>query len=157
MAMIYDDTREVCFEDLSVGDESLSASRTVTEADLVNFAALIGWYDPLHCDSVYAGKSIFKKRVAPGLLGLALSNGLCRGCIATGAGRAAVLAFADVQWSFKKPIFIGDTIHVRQVISDKKESGKADRGLVVLDVSVVNQHGTVVQEGRKTFVLRRRG
>jgi acyl dehydratase len=156
MADLYDDTKEIYFDDLEVGDEFISMARTVTETDLVNFAALIGWYDPLHCDSVYAEGTMFKKRVASGLLGLALSNGLCRGCISTRLGRAANMAFLNIQWSFSKPIFIGDTVHIRQKVSEKKETKRPDRGIMTLDVAVVNQHGETVQEGKKTYMLRRR-
>ena len=152
----HDDSQEIYFEDLNVDDEFISMGRTVTEADLVNFGALIGWYDPLHCDAVYAKSTMFKRRIASGLLGLALSNGLCRGCISTSLGRAANMAFMHVEWSFKKPIFIGDTIHIRQRVAAKKETKKQDQGIMVLDVAVVNQDGEVVQEGKKTYLLRRK-
>ena len=157
MAEVYDDRQETFFNDLNEGDEFISMGRTITEADLVNFAGLIGWYDPLHCDIVYAGSSIFKKRVASGLLGLILSNGLCRGCISTSLGRAANMAFMGVNWSFKKPIFIGDTIHIQQTVAEKIETKKADQGILRFNVSVVNQNGEVVQEGIKTYMLRKRG
>ncbi|MEW5911365.1 MAG: MaoC/PaaZ C-terminal domain-containing protein [Thermodesulfobacteriota bacterium] len=156
MPTYYDDSQGVFFEDLEVGDSFKSVARTITEADLVNFAALIGWYDPLHCDEVYAGQTPFGKRIAPGLLGLALSNGLCRGCFSTRVGRAANLAFVSVNWSFKKPIFIGDTIHVEQVISEKRETKSPERGLVTIKVAVLNQDGQEAQGGDKLFMLARR-
>jgi len=152
----YDDSQEICFEDLDIGDQFTSMARTITEADFVNFAALIGWYDPLHCDVEFAKSTIFKKRVSSGLLGLNLSNGLCRGCISTSLGHAANMAFMGVEWFFRKPIFIGDTIHIHQTVDQKKEMKQADRGIMVLDVSVINQDGEVVQEGKKTYMLRRR-
>ena len=153
----YDDSQVICFEDIEIGDEFISIGRTITEADLVNFGALIGWYDPLHCDKEYAKGTVFKKRIASGLLGLALSNGLCRGCVSTSLGRAANMAFMDVKWSFKKPIFIGDTIHIHQRVHEKKETKDKDKGILDLAVSVVNQDGDVVQEGMKTYLLQRRG
>jgi len=156
MPQVYDDTQELYYDDLERGDKFISMGRTITEADLVNFAALIGWYDPLHCNVPYAEKTIFKKRIASGLLGLALSNGLSRGCISSNIGHAANMAFVDVNWSFEKPIYIGDTIHVEQILEDKKETKRADRGLAVFNVSVINQHGETVQKGKKTFLLKRR-
>ena len=151
----YDDSTEVYFEDLEVGDEFKSMGRTITEADLVNFAALIGWYDPLHCDEEYAAKTMFGKRIASGVLGLALSNGLCRGCFPVKEGRALNMAFAGVEWQFKGPIYIGDTIHIEQEIIAKKETQKPDRGMITVDVSVVNQGGKVVQGGKKHFLIKR--
>jgi len=152
----YDDSQEVFFEDLAKGDSFKSLGRTITEADFVNFAAVIGWYDPLHCDEVYAGQSKFGRRIAPGLLGLALSNSLCRGCFPTSRGRAANLAFVDLHWSFKKPIFIGDTIHVEQVITHKKETKSPKQGLITIKVAVINQDGEEVQGGDKLFMIAKR-
>ncbi len=151
----YDDSKEVFFDDLEVGDEFISMGRTITEADFVNFAALIGWYDPLHCDAEYAGDTMFGQRISSGLLGLALSNGLCRGCFPTVVGRACNMAFAGLEWQFKKPIFIGDTIHIEQVITKKKEAKKPDRGMITVDVKVLNQKGEEVQGGLKFFMIKR--
>lgn len=152
----YDDSQEIFFEDLEEGDQFKSVGRTITEADLVNFAALIGWYDPLHCDQAYAEETMFGRRIASGLLGLALSNGLCRGCFATKVGRATNLAFVNVDWAFKKPIFIGDTIHIQQVITEKKETKSPGRGLITIKVAVINQDGEEVQGGDKLFMIARR-
>jgi len=57
----YDDRREIYFEDLNMGDQFISIARTITESDFINFAGLIGWYDPLHCDAVYSEGPIFKR------------------------------------------------------------------------------------------------
>jgi acyl dehydratase len=156
MPTVYDDNKEIYFEDLEVGDQFISLARTVTEADLVNFAAFLGWYDPLHCDAVSSQQNLFGARVAQGLLGLALSNGLCRGCFHTSRGRAAPLAFLGINWRFSRPIKIGDTVHVEQEISEKRETKRPDQGVVVIKVALLNQQGQVVQEGEKTFLLKRR-
>ena len=55
------------FEDLEVGQEA-SMSRIVSEADIVAYAALSGDYNPVHLDSEYAAKTIFKERIAHGIL-----------------------------------------------------------------------------------------
>lgn len=156
MPTVYDDNKEIYFEDLEVGDRFISLARTVTEADLVNFAAFLGWYDPLHCDAVSSQQGLFGTRVAQGLLGLALSNGLCRGCFHTSRGRAAPLAFLGLNWRFSRPIRIGDTIHVEQEVFEKRETKRPDQGVVVFKVAVLNQENQVVQEGEKTFLLKRR-
>ena len=55
------------FEDLEVGQEA-SMSRIVSEADIVAYAALSGDYNPVHLDAEYAAKTIFKERIAHGIL-----------------------------------------------------------------------------------------
>jgi acyl dehydratase len=156
MPTVYDDTKEICLEDLEIGDRFVSLARTVTEADLVNFAAFLGWYDPLHCDGVSTQQGLFGERVAQGLLGLALSNGLCRGCFHTAQGRVAPLAFVGVNWRFVAPIRIGDTVHVDTEVLEKRETKKPDQGIVVFKVALLNQESQVVQEGEKTFLVKRR-
>lgn len=156
MPRVYDDTRELYFDDLEEGDELISIGRTISETDLVNFAALIGWYDSQQCDAVYAEGTLFKKWVASGLLGLALSNGLCRGCISSSLERAGNLAVMDLNLSSKKPIHMGDTIRIRQVVEEKKKTERKDRGVVVFGVSVINQGEKTVQGGQTTYLLKRR-
>jgi acyl dehydratase len=153
---VYDDAKEIYLEDLEIGDRFVSLGRTVTEADLVHFAAFLGWYDPLHCDAVSTQQGLFGTRVAQGLLGLALSNGLCRGCFPTSKGRVAPLAFLEVHWRFSRPIRIGDTVHVEQEVLEKREAKKPDQGIVVFRVALLNQENRVVQEGDKTFLVKRR-
>ncbi|HEV8311136.1 MAG TPA: MaoC/PaaZ C-terminal domain-containing protein [Methylomirabilota bacterium] len=141
------------FEDIQVGDEFVSPGRTVTEADIVAFAGLSGDYNVLHTDAEFMRSSIFGERIAHGLLGLAIQSGL--------GSRAmprpfATMAFLGLRWRFKGPIKIGDTIKVRIQVSDKRETSKPDRGIVVLQRSVLNQRGEVVQEGETDIMVERR-
>src|SRR5262249_8235561 len=66
----------VFFEDLAVGQEFTSPGRTVTEADIVIFAGLSGDYNVLHTDAEHMKSSIFGERIAHGLLGLSIEQGL---------------------------------------------------------------------------------
>ncbi len=141
------------FEHISVGDEYLSPGRTVTEADIVAFAGLSGDYNVLHTDAEFMRSSIYGERIAHGLLGLAIQSGL--------SARAmprpfATLAFVGLRWRFKAPIKIGDTVKVRVKVVDKRETSKPDRGIVVLQRSVLNQRGEVVQEGETEIMVERR-
>jgi acyl dehydratase len=141
------------FEDIQVGDEYLSPGRTVTEADIVAFAGLSGDFNVLHTDAEYMRTSIFGERIAHGLLGLAIQSGL--------GSRAmprpyATLAFLGLRWRFKAPIKIGDTIKVRLKVTDRRETSKPDRGIVVVERSVLNQRGELVQEGETEIMVERR-
>jgi acyl dehydratase len=141
------------FEDIQVGDEYLSPGRTVTEADIVAFAGLSGDYNVLHTDAEFMKTSIFGERIAHGLLGLSISSGLGTRAIPR---PYATLAFLGLRWRFKGPIKIGDTIKVRMKVSDKRETSKPDRGIVIVQRQVLNQRGEVVQEGDTELMIERR-
>jgi acyl dehydratase len=141
------------FEDIEVGHEYLSPGRTVTEADIVAFAGLSGDYNVLHTDAEFMRTSIFGERIAHGLLGLAIQSGLGTRAMPQ---PFATIAFLGLRWRFKGPIKIGDTIKVRVRVTDKRETSKPDRGIVVLQRTVVNQRGEVVQEGDTDIMVERR-
>ena len=139
------------FEEFAVGDEVVSSGRTVTEADIVAFAALTGDYNPLHCDAEYAKGTIFGERIAHGLLGLSIASGLLD---RLGFITGTVEAFMGLEWKFRGPIKIGDTIHTEARVARKKEMRRLGGGIVVLDVAVVNQRDEVVQKGQWTVLIK---
>jgi len=142
------------YEDLQVGEEYESPARTITEADIVNFAALSGDWSPVHCDEEYCKKTPYKTRIAHGLLGLAIAEGLkFRLPEFTNARYVASLYW---NYKFTGPILIGDTIRVRVRIQSKRETRKPDRGIVVEYVTMLNQRDEVVQEGEHGLMVWRR-
>jgi acyl dehydratase len=138
------------FDDLSDDQTFTSTRRTITEADIVGFAGLSGDFNPLHTDEVFAREETpFGRRIAHGLLGLAVGSGL-----KSELDDLYVLAFLEVQRRFKGPIFPGDTIHAEyRVASRRRSESKPDRGVVILNVELVNQDGTVVQTGQDTVLV----
>lgn len=144
----------VYFEDVKVGDEYTSPGRTVTEADIVIFAGLSGDYNVLHTDAEHMKASLFGERIAHGLLGLSIQQGLLDRVV---PGQA-VGPLASVKWKFKGPIKIGDTIHVVARVAAKKDGDgeQPAAGVVTLERRVVNQRGEVVQEGETDHVVARR-
>ena len=140
------------FEDIRVGEEYTSPGRTVTEADIVIFAGLSGDYNVLHTDAEHMKASTFGERIAHGLLGLAIQQGLLgRVMPPSGAEQLGAL-----KWKFKGPIKIGDTIHVRARVAAKKDGEKPEWGLVTIERRVLNQRGEVVQEGEHSLMIWRR-
>jgi len=140
------------FEEIEIGEESVSPGRTVTEADIVLFAGLSGDYNILHTDAEFMKASIFGERIAHGLLGLAIQSGL----FSRAGIPYATLGFGTLRWKFKGPIKIGDTIHVHAKVSAKKETDKPDRGVITVERQVLNQRNEVVQEGETELVVERR-
>lgn len=142
------------WEDFTIGETAESSARTITEADIVNFAGLSGDFNPVHIDAEYAGASIFGQRIAHGLLGLAVASGMrMRG----GVQAETVMAFLGIEsWAFRRPILIGDTIRVHMTISDKRPTSKPDRGILRQQIELRNQRGEVVQQGEFVLLVKRR-
>lgn len=141
------------YEDLSVGMSFNSPGRTITDADVLAFAAYTGDYSELHTSDVYAQSSQFKRRVAHGLLGLAYAHGLM--WARTGDLREIAIAFLGINdWRFVAPIFIGDTIFVNYVLSNLRDSKSApDQSVATFAVELINQHGDTVQKGQKVLLV----
>src|SRR5262249_47810399 len=131
------------FDDVAIGQEWESLGRTVTEADLVNFAGLSGDFNPIHIDHEFARTTPFRRPVAHGLLILSIATGL-----AVYSPPMRTLAFLSIrQWDFKGPVFIGDTIRMRSRVLEKEVRARGRRGTIVWERHVVNQEGKVVHEG----------
>ena len=142
------------FEDLSIGDVFISPARTITETDIVNYSGLSGDYNPLHTNEEYAKKTPYCKRIAHGLLGLAVAGGLGN---QIGIFNGTSMGYIGLEeWTFKAPIFIGDTIHVRTTIIGKKETSKPEQGYLKRRVELINQEDDVVQKGIVSMMLKRR-
>ena len=141
------------YDDLYLGMEFVTKSRTVTEADIVNFAALSWDTNALHTDAEYARKTPFGERIAHGMLGLVIHSGLSQ---MLGIMEGTLVAFAGMTWNFLLPIKIGDTVHVVQRVKELRETSKPDRGLVVLEKELVNQQGDIVQKGTTTVLMLRK-
>jgi len=141
------------FEELAVGDTITTPARTITEADVVNFAALSGDWNQLHTDAEYASKTPFGARIAHGLLGLAVASGLGA---RLGFIEGTAEAFLKLEWRFRKPIYLGDTIHLRGEVTRTKAVRSMGGGIVVFDMKLLNQRGETVQEGQWTLAIKGR-
>ena len=139
------------FEDLVVGYEIETPGRTITETDVVNFAALTGDHNPLHTDAVFAEQGPFGARIAHGLLGLAVTSGLIA---RLGLFESSVIAFHEMACKFRHPVFIGDTVRARALVTSSKPVPRLGGGRIELDVKLYNQDGATVQSGRWRVVLR---
>jgi acyl dehydratase len=141
------------YDDLFVGLAFRSPGRTITDADLVGFAGLTGDFSELHTSDVYAQASQFGKRVAHGMLGLAYAHGLM--WARTGELRETAVAFLGINdWRFVGPIFVGDTIFVNYQLAELRDSkSRPEQAIATFNVEVVNQHGTIVQQGKKALLV----
>jgi acyl dehydratase len=125
-----------------VGDEHTSRGRTVTEADLVAFAAQTGDWHPQHTDAEWAARSRFGGRIAHGMLVISWAVGL----MPFDPERVVALRGLD-SVTFKRPVPIGDTIRVRSRVEEVRALD-ADHALVTLGWRIVNQRGQLVARAR---------
>ncbi len=133
------------FEQFQVGQSVISAARTITESDVVAFAALSGDWNPLHTDAEHARQGPFGQRVAHGLLGLSVASGLAN---RLGFLEGTAIAFREIgEWKFSLPVFMGDTIRLRANVIATKPMPRLGGGLVTLKAEIVNQRDQVVQRG----------
>ncbi len=143
--------RGLFFEEFIPGQEIITAGRTITEADVVNFAGLSGDFNQIHVDAAYSKATPVGQRVAHGLLVLSVVSGLA---VQTGLMEGTVIAFREVsEWKFSKFVFLGDTIHALLEVRETKPFRRAGGGLVTIDVSVLNQVDELVMKGVWTVLI----
>ena len=131
------------FDDVQVGQEWESLGRTVTEADIVNFAGISGDFNPIHVDHEFCKTTVFRRPIAHGMLILSIGSGLGLMC-----PPIRTLAFMGIkEWKFLEPVFMGDTIRMRTKILEKQERSRGKRGVITWQRWIVNQHNKIVEEG----------
>jgi len=143
--------RGMYFEEFEPGQEITTPSRTITEADIVNFAGVSGDYNALHTDEVFAASTPFGGRIAHGMLVLSVATGLAA---RHGFIEGTTLAFREVSWKFSAPVFIGDTIYMQAKVKELKPMRRLGGGLVILAASMVNQKGETVQRGEWQVLMK---
>jgi acyl dehydratase len=140
------------YEDLEIGEKFTSSSRTITEADVVDFARISGDYNPLHIDSQYAQTTRFKKRIAHGALTFSVMTGLWD---RLGIMRETLIAFYGVDTlRFLNPVYIGDTIHVESEVTEKQDRGKD--GLITVLSTVFNQRNENVMVCTSSLLMKKK-
>ncbi|MEX0731433.1 MAG: MaoC family dehydratase [Aquisalimonadaceae bacterium] len=122
------------YEDLTIG-QTASFSKTVTEADIVNFAGVSGDFNPMHVDEDFAGKTRFKGRIAHGMLSAAYISRIV-GMYLPGPGSI----YVSQSLRFRAPVKIGDTMTVRAEVREMS----AERGFVTLDIQCLVREKAVV-------------
>lgn len=130
-------TKGKSIDELKVGD-SAQISKTITETDINDFAKVTGDFNPLHLDQGYAEKTIFKGRIAHGLLSVGLLSSIL-GNILPGHGTI----YLSHEIKFLAPVRIGDTITAKvEVIEVVPEKNRAE-----FRTTCTNQDGKLVVDG----------
>jgi 3-hydroxybutyryl-CoA dehydratase len=119
-----------------------SVMKTVTEADILLFAAVSSDFNPVHMCEEFAQKTFFGSRIAHGVISIGLLS-------AAMTKLPGLVIFLSSSVKFLKPVRIGDTITATaEVIAVRK-----DKGIVTLKNTCVNQKGEPVVEGEAAVRL----
>ena len=133
--------QQIYFEDMEIGDKVVSVGRD---------------YNTLHTDAEFAKGSIAGQRLAHGMLPLTYSSGLFTRTSYNQAMMAQMAALTEINWKFKKPVLIGDTIHVEQEVIEKADPRpESDMGKVTFLRTIFNQRGEIVQQGEFKQLIRK--
>ncbi|WP_180096791.1 MULTISPECIES: phenylacetic acid degradation bifunctional protein PaaZ [unclassified Acinetobacter] len=133
------------FDELRIGERLLTARRSVTEADLVNFGCLSGDHFYAHMDKIAAAESLFGERVAHGYFVVSAAAGL----FVEAAPGPVIANYGMDNLRFVEPVKIGDTIQVELTCKQKTPKALRDptqkpHGVVVWDIKVKNQRNELV-------------
>jgi len=140
------------FDDLEIGQEWTSSGRTITEADIVNFAGFSGDFNPIHVDHEFAKTTPFRRPIAHGFAVFSIGSGL--GVMTPPLRTIALLRV--INWNFLLPVFAGDTIRIKSRVLEKTLRGRGRRGEVVWYRGLINQDNKIVQEGQIVLLVEAR-
>lgn len=131
------------YEDVKIGDTA-EITKTITEADVVNYAGIIADFNPLHVNKEYAAKSRFGQRVVHGMLVASFFSTIVGVCI---PGVNAL--YLSQEAKFVKPTFIGDTVTAKAEVIEKIDEKKR----IILKTEIYNQKGELVVTGKAVTML----
>jgi acyl dehydratase len=140
------------YEDVPVPMHYETGGIVVTETHIVQFAGIAGDFADHHMDDRAAQSAGFPRRIAHGLLCLALIDGLKNRAVRQFA------AIASLKWdySFRAPVFAGDRLSARIAVIGKRPTSRGDRGILTLRFEAVNQDDQIVQDGTNLLMVRAR-
>lgn len=130
--------QELNYEDIHVGD-SATFTKTITTYDVETFAGITGDFNPIHINAEYAKNTIFKERIAHGML----TAGFISAVLGTELpGPNSIYLGQDLK--FTAPVKIGDTVTAKVTVTEKRD----DKKIIKLHTTVTNQRGETVIDGQ---------
>lgn len=145
--------RGLHWDDFEPGREFHSASRTITEADVVGFAGLSGDFNPLHTDQTFAEKTPAGARIAHGMLSMAVATGLAN---QMGIFEGTTVALMQQTIQYRGMVKFGDTIRVVMKVKERQEWKKPTAGIVLFEVPILNQRDEPVVTSEWKLLMARK-
>jgi acyl dehydratase len=150
MPLFYED-----YEGLEVGHTWRTPSRTITQEEVNNFAAVTGDDNPIHVDLEYGRKSTYGSPIVHGYLTISMAAGLV---YQLGLDKVSSHAILSTNWALTKAVRCGDSIHVLLTLLSHRASKSQPRfGLITRRYTVFSQREETVALGEVTMLILRRG
>ena len=130
--------RNMSYADIKIGDQA-SLSKTITEYDVYAFAGVTGDFNPVHVNAEFAKKSLFKQRIAHGMI----SAGLISAVLGTELPGIDTI-YMNQELSFLAPVLYGDTLTATIECVEKDDA----KHRIIFKTTVTNQEGKVVTDGK---------
>jgi acyl dehydratase len=143
------------FEDFAPGQQFVTQGRTLTESDVVSFAAWSWDTNPVHTDASRSREGRFGERIGHGLLGMSVAMGLASRLGVFEGCSVALLGVHD--WKFRAPLLIGDTVHARIEITATRLTSSGDTGILHRHFRLLNDRDVLVQDGDIDLMVSTRG
>ena len=124
-------------DEINIGDFE-TFEKTISESDVYLYAGITGDFNPAHLNDQAAKKTIFKGRIAHGLLTAGLISAVL-GTILPGPGTI----YLEQNLSFKKPVYFGDTITAKVTVIDKL----VDKNIIICETVCLNERNQLVITG----------
>jgi acyl dehydratase len=145
----------IFYEDMSVGRKFISETRSLSPGEFDGFARLTGDLNRLHTDDSYAKNTIFRGRVAHGLLVLSVALGLWYGMDLTRDSLVALLGINRV--AFRAPVRPGDKLRLISKVQSRRPSGsRPEAGIVILKDMVAGEKGETLLEFERVLLVKRK-
>ena len=141
------------WEEMKAGDRFRTASRTITESDLIGFITSMGFTEALFFDARHAGEANYPGRLVPGALTYCIAEGLV---LQTNVLQGTGVAFMHMDYDVKRPAFVGDTLTALVTTTESRASSRPGCGIVKAEVQIFNQHGLEVGVYRPIRLIRGR-
>jgi acyl dehydratase len=129
------------WQQMGVGMRFRTNARTLSEADLAAFVAMTLYTEPLFLDARHAEEGGYSGRLLPGGMTFVVAEGLV---LQTNVLGGTGLAFMHTDMDVKRPVYVGDTVHVEVEVTESRQSSKPGRGVVTSRNSIRNQRGEEV-------------
>ena len=130
--------RNVRYEDIHVGDKA-SLSKTISEYDVYAFAGVTGDFNPVHVNAEFAKNSLFKQRIAHGMI----SAGLISAVLGTELPGIDTI-YMNQELSFLAPVLYGDTLTATVECIEKDDK----KHRIIFRTTVTNQNDKLVTDGK---------
>jgi acyl dehydratase len=139
------------FEDVPLDQPFEGQARTLTETDLTMFSMLMGDWSPIHADEEYARATKLGRRMFHGTFGIGLAVSMSASLLHFTTPVIAALGVRE--WTFKAPLFIGDTVRLRLTVTEKRIASSGNRAIVARRLQLVKHDGSVAQEGYADLMI----